>query len=162
MSKREIKNDEFENAGVQFGQSDAQAPIDDEVHDGFNKNGTNQFEKTFFFRPFCVNVRRLISFFGAMSALINQCLDIVYAYKVEYLMKGVYIITCLFLILRFLFTIGIGQYYYQIYVRNYKTGLGRSGEEKTVKEENIEDDVEVDEKGKSATSRREIEIRNHG
>jgi hypothetical protein len=94
--------------------------------------------------------------------MLNQSLDIVYAYKVEYLMKGVYIITCLFLVLRFIFTIGVGQYYYQIYVRNYKSGLGRAGEEKSVKEENIDDEVEVDEKGKSSRSRREIENRNHG
>jgi hypothetical protein len=75
----------------------------------------------------------------------------------------VYVITCLFLILRFIFTITIGQYYYHTYVRNYKTGLGKAGEEKTIKEENIDDDdVEVDERGKKATSRREIENQNHG
>jgi hypothetical protein len=40
-------------------------------------------------------------------------------------------------------------------VSNYRTGLGRAGEEKTIKEEKIEDEIEVDEMGKSATSRRE-------
>jgi len=67
----------------------------------------------------------------------------------------VYIVTCMALILRFLMTLSIGQYYYNQYVRNYRTGLGRAGEEKTIKEEKIEDEVEVDEMGKSATSRRE-------
>lgn len=105
-----------------------------------------------------MNLRRVISFCGAIAGLLNQTLDIVYAYKIQYVMKMVYIITCLFLILRFIFTITIGQYYYHTYVRNYRTGLGRAGEEKTIKEENIDDDdVEVDERGKKATSRREIE-----
>ena len=67
----------------------------------------------------------------------------------------VYIVTCLSLVFRFVMTLVIGQYYYNIFVRNYRTGLGRAGEDKTIKEEKIEDEVEVDEMGKSATSRRE-------
>lgn len=86
---------------------------------------------------------------------MNQVLDIVYAYKIEYVLKIVYIVTCLALVLRFLMTLSIGQYYYSFYVRNYRTNLARTGEEKTIKEEKIEDEVEVDELGKSATSRRE-------
>lgn len=89
-------------------------------------------------------------------------LDIVYAYKIEYILKMVYIVTCTALILRFLMTLAIGSYYYNMYVVNYKTALGRAGEEKTIKEEKIEDEVEVDELGKSATSRREQQIINDG
>ena len=89
-------------------------------------------------------------------------LDIVYAYKIEYILKMVYIVTCTALVLRFLMTLAIGSYYYNMYVVNYKTALGRAGEEKTIKEEKIEDEVEVDELGKSATSRREQQIINDG
>lgn len=166
MSQEQVdrpNEDIFEGAGNDFGTSDQQAPANvDEKHEGFHDEGTSKFEKHFLFRPCCVNLRRTISFLGALAGLLNQVLDIVYAYKIEYILKMVYIVTCTALVLRFLMTLAIGSYYYNMYVVNYKTALGRAGEEKTIKEEKIEDEVEVDELGKSATSRREQLIINDG
>ena len=73
-----------------------------------------------YFRPTCVNIRKVINVFGAFAALLNAALDIVYAYKISFQLKLMYILMCVFLVVRIVFTLGIGQYYYSRYVRNYR------------------------------------------
>ena len=82
-----------------------------------------------------------------MASFFNQVLDIIYAYKTPYHQKMIFNVTCISLIARFVLTIGFGQYFYTIYVRNYKPKMGRQGEDKVI-EEDI-DEADVDETGKS-------------
>jgi len=100
-----------------------------------------------YFRPACVNTRRLINVIGAFAALMNAGLDIVYAYKISFSLKLMYIMVCIFLVLRIVVTLGFGQYYYSKYVRNYRVNLRGLAEEK------FADDGEpqADEKNKSSS-----------
>lgn len=83
-----------------------------------------EFMKHFYFRSTCVNIRRFINLIGAIAALLNVALDIVYAYRVSFTSKLMYILVCVFLAVRIVFTLGFGQYYYSKYVRNYRANLG--------------------------------------
>jgi len=65
----------------------------------------------------------VINFVGACSALLNAVLDIVYAYKTPYVMKMIFLLTCVFILVRVVFTFVMGQYYYTKYVRQYKPNL---------------------------------------
>ena len=65
----------------------------------------------------------MINFVGACSALLNAVLDIVYAYKTPYVMKMIFLLTCVFILVRVVFTFVIGQYYYTKYVRQYKPNI---------------------------------------
>ena len=92
-------------------------------------------------------MRRLINTIGAIAALLNVALDIVYAYKISYVIKMIYVLTCGFLVVRIVFTLGFGQYYYSKYVRNYRPNLGDFGENKVVDD----DTGDVDERNKYAS-----------
>lgn len=83
-------------------------------------------------------MRRLINLMGAIAALINLSLDIVYAYKIPYVMKMIFIITCIFILMRIIFTFVAGQYYYTKFVRNYKPSMMATAEQKDV---DIDDEV---------------------
>ena len=110
-----------------------------------------------YFRPACVNTRRMINVIGAFAALLNAALDIVYAYKISFQLKIMYILMCVFLVVRIVFTLGFGQYYYSKYVRNYRVNLRGLAEDKCA------DDAEpqADERNRSS-SRKQSEIKNHG
>jgi hypothetical protein len=143
------ENDVFKGAGAANTASDSK-------NDG-EFGASAEFEKHFYFRQTCVNIRRLINVTGAFAALLNVALDIVYAYKISFQLKIMYILMCVFLAVRIVFTLGFGQYYYSKYVRNYRVNLRGLAEEK------FADDAEpqADERNKS-TSRKQSEIRNHG
>lgn len=118
-----------------------------------------EFKKHFFFGKKCTCFRRVINYIGAIAALLNVSLDIVYATKVTYSLRLIYILTCLFIISRIMVTLGFGQYYYNKFVRNYRTqSLGGLGENKDADENEQE---EVDEKNKSG-SKKQAEIKNQG
>jgi hypothetical protein len=87
--------------------------------------------------------------------LINQVLDIAYAYRTPYHLKTVYTITVISFAARFVLSIGLGQYYYHKYVRNYRpSGLGSKQEEKVIEMDNDDEEAEMEaEKGKSMSRR---------
>jgi hypothetical protein len=89
---------------------------------------------------------------------LNVSLDIVYAYKISFQLKLMYIIMCVFLAVRIVFTLGFGQYYYSKYVRNYRVQLGGLAESKFAEE----GEPQADEKNRTSGSRKQSEIRNHG
>ena len=70
-----------------------------------------------------------------MASLLNQALDIIYAYKTPYHQKMIFNVTCLSLLVRLVLTVGFSQYFYTVYVRLYKPKMGAMGEEKVVEEE---------------------------
>lgn len=82
-----------------------------------------QFERSMCFRPACIYFRRFISLIGAILAIINMALDIVYAYQTPYQNELLFQLTVITLGLRLLLTIGLCQYYYTSHVRNYKPKL---------------------------------------
>ena len=106
-----------------------------------------------------MNFRRLICIIGAIASFLNQVLDIIYAYKTPYHQKMIFNVTCISLIVRLLLTIGCAQYFYTIYVRNYKPKMGRQGEDKVIEED--VDEVDADETGKT-DSKNEAEIISEG
>ena len=142
------ENDLFSGAAA------AKSKSDDRTADEFGSSA--EFQKHFYFRSTCVNIRRFINIIGAIAALLNVALDIVYAYRVSFTSKLMYIIVCVFLAIRIVFTLGFGQYYYSKYVRNYRANLGGLAEEKVVEERE-----EADEKNKS-TSRKQAEVKSNG
>jgi hypothetical protein len=87
-----------------------------------------------------VNIRRFINFLGSLAGLLNVTLDIIYAYKVSFTSKLMYILVCVFLAVRIVFTLGFGQYYYSKFVRNYRPNLGGLAEEKVVDEQEEADE----------------------
>ena len=67
--------------------------------------------------------RKLINFIGAIIAIVNMALDIVYAYQTPYQNVLLFEMTCITLVVRLIFTIGMCQYYYTVQVRNYKPSM---------------------------------------
>ena len=143
------ENDMFQGASAANTASDAKN------HDEFGSSSA-EFKKHFYFGTTCVNIRRSINLIGAIAALLNVALDIVYAYKVSFQLKLMYILMCVFLAVRLFFALGFGQYYYSKFVRNYRANLGGLAEEKF-----SDDQVVADERNRS-TSRKQAEIKNHG
>lgn len=110
------ENDMFSGAAA------ANSASDDKPVNEFGASA--EFKKHFYFRSTCVNIRRFINLIGAIAALLNVALDIVYAYRVSFQQKLLYILVCVFLAIRIVFTLGFGQYYYSKYVRYYRVNLG--------------------------------------
>jgi hypothetical protein len=52
-----------------------------------------------------------------------------------------YILVCVFLAIRIVFTLGFGQYYYSKFVRNYRPNLGGLAEEKVNDEQEVADET---------------------
>jgi hypothetical protein len=67
-----------------------------------------------------------------------------------------YILVCVFLAFRIVFTLGFGQYYYSKFVRNYKPKMRGLGEEKGIDEQEV-----ADENNKSS-SRKHAEMVSNG
>lgn len=72
---------------------------------------------------------------AACLSLINCVLDIVYAYNTAYIIKMIFLITLGLILLKIIFVVSVSQYYYQIFVRNYKPSLGETVEHKVVADE---------------------------
>ena len=69
-------NDMFSGAAAANSASD-EKPV--------NEFGASaEFKKHFYFGATCVNIRRFINLIGAIAALLNVALDIVYAYRVSF------------------------------------------------------------------------------
>ena len=99
------ENDMFSGAAA------SKTTSDDKPVQEFGGNSA-EFKKHFYFNTTCVNIRRFINLIGAFAALLNVALDIVYAYRVSFSQKLLYILVCAFLAIRIVFTLGFGQYYY--------------------------------------------------
>jgi NADH:ubiquinone oxidoreductase subunit 2 (subunit N) len=56
-------------------------------------------------------------------------------------MRSIYIISILFLIIRFVIALAIGQYYYTRFVRNFRANLSSTVENKNVAEENEQEET---------------------
>jgi hypothetical protein len=54
-------------------------------------------------------------------------------------MKTIFYVAIVFICLRFFLALALGQYYYTIFVRNYKAKLSSTVENKMVAEENEDD-----------------------
>mmetsp|Transcript_15570 Transcript_15570/g.23885 ORF Transcript_15570/g.23885 Transcript_15570/m.23885 type:complete len:282 (-) Transcript_15570:842-1687(-) len=87
------------------------------------------FEKEFCFRPFCINFRRLINYLGAVLAILNMALDVVYAYQIPYQESLLFQLTYGALLLRLLVTLGFCQYIYSEKVRNFKPRMSQQNDE---------------------------------
>ena len=80
---------------------------------------------------------------AACLSLVNCVLDIVYAYNTTYVIPTIFLATLALILVKVVFVIGVGQYYYHIFVRMYKPNLGETVEHKVVADE---DQPEFDEK----------------
>jgi len=144
-----------DGAGREGGQEDDQVDVKDIDIDGFDgaKNadvrggGTEatgapamEFERHWCFGPACTSFRRILNVTGAVAALANAAVDVIYAYRTKYVLATIFQLTCAFLILRVLGTIAAGQYYYTKYVRSYRASMGDVAEEKNVADEGEEEE----------------------
>jgi hypothetical protein len=113
-----------------------------------SNNNTN-FEKHTCFGDTCISIRRFFNYIGAILAVLNSSLDIAYVAKSPFYSSMVLGLSAFFIALKVFVTIGVSQFYYTKYVRNYKFG-GMSNNEVRVNDEN--DHGETDETGNSGGS----------
>mmetsp|Transcript_14235 Transcript_14235/g.24211 ORF Transcript_14235/g.24211 Transcript_14235/m.24211 type:complete len:522 (-) Transcript_14235:432-1997(-) len=90
-----------------------------------NVGGSTQFEKVTCFQPFWVGFRKLLYGMGALLAVLNISLDLIYFFQTPYQKKTVYQLTIIFIGLRILVSLGLPQFYYHTKVRNYRPQLGK-------------------------------------
>lgn len=98
----------------------------------------------------------MIKWFGALLAVVNVSVDILYAYKSPYAITLIFQLTIACLIARALITFGIGQYYYTKFVRNWKPSMSGMDEDK---DREYEADEEDDAQDENAESRKYAEVR---
>jgi len=146
---------EVEGAGREGGQEDEQVDVNKIDIDGFdgakNAGGPSgeaelggapamEFERHWCFGPACTSFRRILNVAGAVMALANAAVDVIYAYRTRYVLATIFQLTCAFLILRVIGTVAAGQYYYTKYVRNYRASMGDVAEEKNAEDEGEEEE----------------------
>jgi len=124
--------------------------------DGLN-NSEVEFEKGSWFSKACFGLRQTFRTIAGCIALLNSVLDILYAYTTVYVLEGIFILTCVFLLVKLVVMIILGQCYYTKYVRNIKQGLGKQG----MSAADGDDGTNVDERGRS-DSRKQVEFVNQG
>lgn len=113
-----------------------------------------EFERHWCFGPACTTIRRSLNVVGAVAALANAALDVIYAYRTRYVLASIFQLTCVFLVLRVLATVAAGQYYYTKLVRNYRPSMGDVAEAKNVADEGEEEEA-ADEEGKRSKNYQE-------
>ena len=103
--------------------------------------------KTVYFSTTCFSIRRFINICGACLSLTSGSVDLLYFIYAPFMQQKYYMMTGVFLAIRFFSVFAVGQYFYSKFVRNYKPGLSKGGV--------VDDDVaeEMDEKGKSTSKR---------
>lgn len=74
-------------------------------------------------------------------------------------MQALFLITCGLLLFRVLTVFAVGQYYYTVFVRNYRPELSETVERKVVADD---DQPDFDEMSKSKTSRKQAEVEKQG
>lgn len=146
---------QVDGGGGEGGQEDDQVDVKDIDIDGFDGarnadvrgggidaggSGGMEFERHWCFGPKCTSCRRILNVVGAVAALANAAVDVIYAYRTRYVLASIFKLTCAFLILRVLGTVGAGQYYYTKFVRNYRASMGDVAEEKNADDEGEEEE----------------------
>jgi len=131
---------------------------DDDAEGDDEDGGTSHFDQRSCFSSTCEASVRVFKMGVACLALLNCVLDILYAYKTTYVMQTIFLITCVLLGVRVLTVFAVGQYYYTVFVRNYKPDLSETVERKVVDD----DQADFDERGKSKSSRSEAVVIEQG
>ena len=115
---------------------------------GHSSYGGPQFQKHACLEPACITVRRVINLIGASIALANAAVDIVYAYRTTYELEAVFQVTCVFLGIRAVGALAAGQWYYHVFVRQYRPRMSDAAEVRM----GGEDEDEEAEEGTNARS----------
>ena len=83
LRMQEIQLEGFEGAGRTHERSDAKP----DQPGGHSSYGGPEFQKHACFEPACITCRRIINLAGAIVALVNAGIDIVYAYRTTYVLE---------------------------------------------------------------------------
>lgn len=59
----------------------------------------------------------------SVIAVLNNSLDVLYAYSVVYVSQTIFFATCALLLIRIIGAVSVAQFYYNKYVKNFKFGL---------------------------------------
>lgn len=106
------------------------------------------FEKHWFLSGNCHSIRQFLYSIGTFLCALGTALDILYVQKAPFYNQTVFITMVLMIVIRIVVVIGIGLYYYQSFVWNYRPRLART--DAGVKEDKDGDgEAEYDEKGQS-------------
>jgi len=80
----------------------------DEAQDPGQELAGLEFERNWKFGTACTTFRKTLNYVGAFCALLNQGLDVVYAFRTQYALASMFSLTCVFLALRIVATIVAG------------------------------------------------------
>ena len=116
------------------------------------------------FTPACELFRFFFRWTTSVIALLNNVMDILYAYSTIYVSQTIFFATVVLLLIRVIGAISIAQHYYNKQVVNYKFGMSTSARREVQEDkgdDSVEEEQRVNEKGKSM-SMKDAEFINDG
>lgn len=135
-------------------------PLDDKGEDKLDINDEkgsfaglgSDFRRKTCFTPGCEAARYIFRWLTSVVAVLNNALDILYAYSTIYVSQSIFFFTCALLLIRVVGAIIISQYYYDREVRKHKFGMSKADsgvQEDKGDDEDYEGHEKQDERGRS-------------